>query len=174
MAPRPPAPRFAAALRSLDPRPGQRLLEIGCGPGVAITLLCDALDGDGLVHAIDRSPKMIAAARRRNAAAADAGLATFATTPVQDADPPDGAVHGVLALRVRELWTDAAAVLPRIARWLRSDGRLCVVLDAPRPGGADAAVRQLTARLAEHGFRDVRADPGATADVVAVTAHPPA
>jgi SAM-dependent methyltransferase len=124
------------------------------------------------VHAIDRSPVMIAAARRRNAAAVAAGLATFATTTIQDADLPDAAFDGVLALRVRELWTDAATVLPRIARWLQPDGRLCAVLDAPRPGGAEPAVRQLVDRLVAHGFRDARADPAVTADVVAVTARP--
>lgn len=169
---RSPAPRFAAALRALDPRPGQRLLEVGCGHGVAVTLLADAVGPDGRVHAIDRSPSMIAAAGRRNAGAVADGIVTFATTTVQDAELPDAAFDGVLALRVRELWTDAV-VLPRIARWLRSDGRVCVVLDAPRPAGAETATRRLLDRLGEHGFRDVRADPAPTADVVSVTARPP-
>lgn len=171
---RDPARRFAAALRALDPRPGQHLIEVGCGHGVAVTLLCAALDGEGAVHAIDRSPTMIAAARRRNAGAVEAGTATFETTTVQLADLPAEAFDGVLALRVRELWTDAAAVLPRIARWLRPDGRLCVVLDAPRPGGAAVATRQLLDRLAEHRYRAVHADPAPTADVVTVTARRPA
>lgn len=130
---RAPAPRFATALRALDPRPGERLLEIGCGHGIAVTLLCDAVGADGAVHAIDRSATMTAAARRRNAAAAEAGLAIFATTTVQDAELPAAAFDGVLALRVRELWTDAGVVLPRIAGSLRPGGRLCGVLGAPRP-----------------------------------------
>jgi trans-aconitate methyltransferase len=36
-------------------RPGERLLEIGCGSGVAAALVCARLD-DGRLLAIDRSP----------------------------------------------------------------------------------------------------------------------
>lgn len=51
---------------TLDIQPDDRVLEIGCGHGVAVSLVCERL-GDGRILAVDRSEKMIAVTRSRNA-----------------------------------------------------------------------------------------------------------
>ncbi|MGH3030315.1 MAG: class I SAM-dependent methyltransferase [Gaiellaceae bacterium] len=59
------AERFRWAVETLDPAPSDRLLEIGCGHGVAVSLICRTLSA-GTIVAIDRSKSMINQAARRN------------------------------------------------------------------------------------------------------------
>jgi Methyltransferase domain len=59
--------RIAWAVEILDVGPDDRILEVGCGHGVAVSLVCEHLDR-GRITAVDRSPKMIEMARTRNRA----------------------------------------------------------------------------------------------------------
>ncbi len=79
------SPRQADAVKALDVQPGDRVLELGCGHGVAASLVCRRLSSDGKLVAIDRSQKMIAAALERNAEYVASGLATFICTPFEEA-----------------------------------------------------------------------------------------
>jgi ubiquinone/menaquinone biosynthesis C-methylase UbiE len=52
-----------AALRLLDPKPGERILDLCCGQGVLSRLLLER--GVGFVLGVDASPRLIAAAKAR-------------------------------------------------------------------------------------------------------------
>lgn len=80
--------RLRSAVEQLDIRPADRVLEIGCGHGVAATLVCERLEG-GRLTAVDRSPKMIQAATRRNARYIEAGKAEFFVANLEDLDLGD-------------------------------------------------------------------------------------
>jgi protein-L-isoaspartate O-methyltransferase len=92
--------RQAWAVANLDLAPGHRVLEVGCGHGVAVWLVCERLEG-GRVTAVDRSPKMIEMARRRNQAHAD--RVRFVVSTIEDADLGDEVYDEVFAIHVAAL-----------------------------------------------------------------------
>jgi ubiquinone/menaquinone biosynthesis C-methylase UbiE len=77
--------RLRAIVDQLDVQPNDRVLEVGCGHGVAATFVCERLDG-GRLTAIDRSAKMIEAARRHNAAYVEAGKAELIVASLEELD----------------------------------------------------------------------------------------
>src|SRR5262245_10752557 len=56
----------------IAPKADARVLEIGCGPGLALDAMSSRLSG-GLIVGLDHSPLMLAQAARRNAKAIEAG-----------------------------------------------------------------------------------------------------
>lgn len=57
------SPRLLAIVESLELQSGLRVLEVGCGPGVAAREVASRI-GEGHILAIDRSEKSIALARK--------------------------------------------------------------------------------------------------------------
>jgi cyclopropane fatty-acyl-phospholipid synthase-like methyltransferase len=98
--------RFAWAAQTLDVAPSERLLEIGCGQGVAASLICESLS-TGSITAIDRSKSMIDQAARRNREHVDAGRAVFRAVALEDADLIGGRFDKAFAINVRLFRIDA-------------------------------------------------------------------
>ena len=119
--------RLIWAVRNLDVRPADRLLEVGCGHGVAVSLVCERLKG-GRICAVDRSAKMIAAARRRNAANAD--KARFVTAAIEQAELGDEVFDKAFAVHVAALHRPGPA-LGAVSRRLVPGGRLYLFNQAP-------------------------------------------
>jgi ubiquinone/menaquinone biosynthesis C-methylase UbiE len=124
--------RLRSAVEQLDVRPDDRVLEIGCGHGVAATLVCERLEG-GRLTAVDRSPKMIEAATRRNAAYVEAGKAEFLVATLEDLELGDRRFDKIFAVRVGLFHRDPDRVRGIVERWLAPGGAIFSFFDPP-PG----------------------------------------
>ena len=113
------------AVQLLDVQPTDRVIELGCGPGVAIaTLATRAIRG--LVVGVDHSQVMIRQARRRNRAAIQAGRVRLIHTPVESLSTSDGPFNAALAVNTVGMWPDPTARLRELARLLRPGGAVVV------------------------------------------------
>ena len=143
--------RHEVVVELLDPQPADRIVEIGCGHGVAATLVLARLTA-GSYTGVDRSAAMIAAATSRNAAAVDAGRVTFVESALESFD--GGPFDRLFAARVRELATpDGLAVTHRL---LAPGGVLLLAFDAPAAARALAAADAAAGDVSRAGFTDVR------------------
>ena len=167
------SPRLAWAVEQIDVQPADRVLEVGCGHGVAVSLICERLHG-GTVVGVDRSPKMIRAATERNTAHVAAGRAKFLHASLHEADLGEERFDKTLAVDFPPLLRGRPGrELEVIARHLTDAGTLYVVTHPLR--GPAAAANSITARLEGHGFviGSVLVEQVETREAVCVVASPP-
>jgi len=149
------------AVQLLDVQPTDRVIELGCGPGVAIAALA-ARAIRGLVVGVDHSQVMIRQARRRNRAAVQAGRVRLIHTPVESLSISDGPFNAALAVNTVGMWPDPTARLRELARLLRPGGRIALVSQPRCPGAtaatSAAAAGELGGMLTEAGFEHLRTE----------------
>jgi cyclopropane fatty-acyl-phospholipid synthase-like methyltransferase len=139
------------AVELLDLEPDDQVLEVGCGHGVAVTLVCERLDG-GRITAIDRSPTMVRMATRRNAEHVARGTAVIRVGSLADADLGDERFDKVFAVHVGAFTRPDAPELAIVRRHLAPGGRLHLVYHPPMSRTAHEVADGLTATLPAQGF----------------------
>jgi arsenite methyltransferase len=108
---------------ALGAAPGERVLDVGCGPGFFVAELLDRVGPEGAVAGTDRSPEMLAAAARRCARRANVEFHRADATALPVAG---GAFDRALCVQVLEYLPDPDAALAELHRALRPGGRLVV------------------------------------------------
>ena len=164
--------RLTWAIDRLDVRSDQRILEVGCGPGVAARLIADRLDG-GVVIGIDRSATAVTRATKRNKEHITAGRAHFHTADLAAYQQTGPRFDTVVAMNVNLFWTrPASAEWRRIDQLLASQGRLFLFYgygpgDPTSTKGIDGPLAEA---MQEHGFEPTvdRAPDGSS---ICVTGH---
>lgn len=125
------SPRLAAIVDALPLRPGMRILEIGCGPGVAARAVLRRI-GKGYVLGIDRSAKALAQASTGSAVELASGRLEFRCIAVEDFVLARGERPYDLAFAVRVGALDGRhpaqghAALARLRQALVKKGRLFI------------------------------------------------
>jgi SAM-dependent methyltransferase len=155
------------ALDMLELEPGDRVLDLACGPGNFTRSFSDEVGDEGLVVGVDASKPMLARAVREAAAPntaymrADASALPFV----------DGCFQGVCCFAALYLIDTPFAAIDEIARVLAPGGRVALLSSVnrglvPTPI-ADAVVRglsgvrvfgrdEITRALEERGLTDIR------------------
>ncbi len=165
-------PRLTWVVDQLDLRPTDDVLEVGCGHGVAATIVLGRLNSGGYVG-LDRSPAMITASGRRNHVDVAAGRARLVCGAVPDADLGGQRFDRVFAARVATMSSPAGFAFA--ARHLAPGRTLVLAFDSPDPSRARGQAAAAVAALGRHGFGPVRSTSGRAggADVACVVATAP-
>jgi ubiquinone/menaquinone biosynthesis C-methylase UbiE len=165
-------------------RPTDRVLDVGCGGGMAVKLLADRAR-DGFVAGLDYSPEMVDQAARRNSAGVGRGAVEVRHGDAMALPYDDESFDQVCAIETFYFWPDPMRGLAEAYRVLRPGGQITVALEMSREAAADPSLIQryfgkrftersardglrilsgaeLTGMLVEAGFRDAgfAAEPG--------------
>ncbi len=129
------------AVEALPLTPQMRVLEIGFGPGHALSLLARRLPR-GTVSGVDPSEVMMRQARRRNARAVQAGRMDLREGTADHLPWPEGSFHAVLSLNNVLFWRPLEGSLLEIRRVLLPEGT-CLI-------GLHGAAAQVFTRPGSH------------------------
>jgi SAM-dependent methyltransferase len=147
----------------LQVRPYDRVLDVGCGPGVTLGLIAEQATA-GLVCGVDPSVEMLHQAARRNEAAVRTGRVELRRGEVSALPYPDGFFTRACAVHSLYFWPSIEGGLRELHRVLVPDGVLILaarmrregagVLDPSRYGLSDVQIDEVIAALGAVGFRD--------------------
>lgn len=156
----------------LDVQPTDHILEIGFGPGIAVEAVASRAT-NGLVAGIDFSQTMVAAARKRNAAAVRAGKVDLRYGDAAHLPFANDSFDKAFSIHSIYFWPNPTVVLTGIYRVLKPDGFLVLTVlpkEEWNPENPDLAGtpeckpysgNNLKALLTQAGFHDLKieADP---------------
>jgi arsenite methyltransferase len=161
---------------ALGTQPGDRVLDVGCGPGFYCLEIAEEVGPDGLVVGIDSAAPMLELARRRCEAFDNV---SFKHGDIMSIPVEDESFDRAICVQVLEYIEPATGALSEIMRTLRPGGRVVVwdidwgtvAWHSTDPAGTEQILkawdhhlahptlpRSLAPRLREAGFEEVEAN----------------
>ena len=136
----------------LDIQPGDLVLEIGSGPGLAVQKVA-SLATRGKVVGIDHSESMVKRAASRNASAIASGLVELHVASVYGMPSFRAPFDKAFAVNVYMFWRDKVEALGKLSKVLRPGGTLALTLQPRQARATDDDAELVGADIA----RDMRA-----------------
>ena len=138
-------------LAALDPQPGERAVDVGCGTGTEVRRLAELVGSDGEAIGVEPHPGMRAEAEGRTAAAGVA--ARFVDGDALSLPFADGSVDAIRCERVFQHLSDPEGAARELARVLAPGGRAVVVDSDWGTAVQSMGDQDVVARLAESSRR---------------------
>ncbi|WP_423743386.1 class I SAM-dependent methyltransferase (plasmid) [Haladaptatus sp. SPP-AMP-3] len=131
----------------------ERVLEVGFGPGVGIERFAEAVS-EGFVAGVDPSAEMLDQARKRNAAAIEAGVVDLRRGSADDVPADDHVFDAAVTMNSMQTWADPMDGLRELHRVLKPGGAVAVAF-TPHSGQSRD---ELAGLLTEAGFENKKID----------------
>jgi len=133
----------------MDLQSDDRVLDIGCGGGMAVKLIAQ-ITTEGFVVGVDYSEDMVQQARRRNTAAIRAGRVEVKHGNVAALPYDDASLDKVISVEAFYFWPDPVVNLQEVHRVIKQGGLAALAME----GSKEAPSRQkMVARAAQVCFR---------------------
>jgi len=145
----------------LDPQAEEHILEIGCGPGLALKA-CLARVTNGLVVGLDHSQTMLNQARTRNAQAVLDGRLQLHLGSLGKLPYADGYFDKIFSVNVVQFIDDKAGFFNSLSMKLRPGGRMASTYmprgQNPRREKARAMADEIKRHMETAGFIRIRSE----------------
>jgi arsenite methyltransferase len=116
-----------ATLRVLALQPGERVLDIGAGPGLLVAEMAEVVGQSGRVTGLEISDSMLALGRRRCADPSIRDCVAFVKADAVALPFPDGTFDVAVSTQVYEYVADLKAAFAELHRVLRPGGRALII-----------------------------------------------
>jgi ubiquinone/menaquinone biosynthesis C-methylase UbiE len=112
----------APVLSMLDPKPGEKILDLGCGSGELTIKLAEVVGNSGIVLGVDSSPNMIDKARKHGLSTCFVGDAQSLSFP-EEHKRLQGEFDAVFSNAALHWCKDATGVIESVRHALKQNGR---------------------------------------------------
>lgn len=117
------SPWATILIQAADPKPGERVLDVGCGTGIVARQVASRLGASGNITGVDLNPNMLAVAKE--VATREGAVIEWREGSAEHLPFPNSSFELVLCQFALMFFADKAAALAEMRRVVNVSGRVC-------------------------------------------------